>query len=114
MGGWGSRRMVVMMIMTTPTAAKNQGQKYRTRPGGMPLAPGKPSVRLPEGHLRGHSHGQVRWGVSTVTPVAKAMGRRQEKRVGRKVQAEKSGAKRGEGAEAKRAEHLLKLCSIRA
>lgn len=39
------------MITTTPPAAKNQGQKYRTRPAGMPLAPSKPSVRLPEGHL---------------------------------------------------------------
>lgn len=107
------RRMVVMMMMTTTlTAAKNQGQKYRTRPAGDAFGIRQPSVRLPEGHLWGHSRGQVRQGVSAMTPVAKAMGRRQEKCVGKEVQVEKSGAKIWEGAEGQK--YLRKLCNIRA
>lgn len=83
-------------------------------------APDRPSVRLPERYSRRHSRGQVRWGVSTETTVAKAMGGRQEKRVGKDVQAEKSGQTRQKDEKEQRAKeqrvtkYLLKLCNVRA
>lgn len=107
---------MVVMRMTTRTipvaAAKNQGQ-------GTLSVPDRPSIKLPEGYSRGYS-GQVRWGVSTVTPVAKPTGGRQGKRVGKEVQVEKSGKARQKEEKEQRAKerrvmkYLLKLCNVRA